>query len=78
VHRYTPNPTRNIAPAAIKYACKSLTLILRAELREKSSSQLKHHIMAVAANKHGTARKAIGCKLATHPRSEEAMHPAMK
>jgi hypothetical protein len=78
VHRNTPSPTINIAPLAIKYACKSATVILRAELREKSRSQLKLHIMAVTASKHRTALNAIGCKLATHPRSEKAMHPATK
>jgi hypothetical protein len=78
VHRNTPSPTINIAPVAIKYACNSATVILRAELREKSRSQLKLHIMAVTANKHRTALNAIGCKLATHPRSEKAMHPATK
>jgi len=57
---------------------KGCMVILRAELREKSSSQLKHHIMTVAASKHRTARNAIGCKLATHPPEWKSNAPGDK
>jgi hypothetical protein len=70
--------TAVIVPHLPEKGYKSATEILSSLLREKSSNQLKPQAQAIAANKHRTALNAIGCKLAIHPRKEEAMHPAMK
>jgi hypothetical protein len=74
VHKNTPKPINSIAKPPINTAYKSATEILSSLLSKKSSNQLKPQAIAMAANKHRTARNAIGCKLATHPKSEKAMH----
>jgi hypothetical protein len=67
-----------IAKPAIKSACKLCTEILSQELTEKSRSQHRPQQIATAAAKNAIAFAAIGEVLATHPRREEAMHPATK
>jgi hypothetical protein len=55
-----------------------LTDILSQLLTEKSRSQHKLQITKAAAAKKVIALKDVGCKLAIHPKKEEAMHPATK
>jgi hypothetical protein len=64
-------------PARSK-ACKFCTEILSQLEIEKSRSQHSPHTIKVAAAKKAIALADIGCKLAIHPRREEATHPAIK
>jgi hypothetical protein len=61
-----------------KSACNWGTEIFNSWLMEKSSSQHITQATATAASKKAIALNDIGCKLAIHPRREEAMHPATK
>ena len=66
------------AKPAISRACRFCTEIFNKLETEKSSSQHKPHKINVAVAKNAIALIAIGCKLAIHPRREDAMHPAIK